>query len=459
MKKYSLVLLILLCLTLSVPLSYAQTKKVFAHYMVCNKSYGNGTVEGYKQDIKDAQAMGIDGFALNSGDWNKNYQQNVERIFQAASELGTDFKLFMSPDGCCGMPHTEILEMVRSYINHPNYFKYSNRPFLSGWITGTGLKTKDFWNNAMLRPLKKEGHNVYFVPFVYPSGYSSTPVYGKLIEDYSSRWKYFLDGYFYFGATGLPEYSQPSILNSAEKCAKVFHDSSRTYMAPVTPYYWGEKQKNDGRRYFEFHGGEGIAAQWKSIIEIQKPEWVELVTWNDWGEGTYFSPMDDINKYWPFAGHPKPGFYKTHKGFAELNKYYIEWYKSGQQPPIRSDNIYFFYRTHPKDAVAPDDLKGPVKKRIGEVQDEIFVTTILTAPAKLLVISGDVEKKYDVPAGIQHTRIPFNTGSQYFEISRKGKRVIYERGEDISSNITEYNFNVYSGSSSGRIYNFQKTTK
>jgi glucan endo-1,3-alpha-glucosidase len=456
MKKTFISLLILLAITSALDKSYAQTKKVFAHYMVCNRSYENGKVEGYKRDIQDAQAMGIDGFALNSGDWNISYQTNVARLFQAASELGTDFKFFVSPDGCCGMPHTEILEMVKSYVDHPNYFKYNNRPFLSAWITGTGPQTRDFWKNAMLGPLKKQGHDVYFVPFMYPTGYSPTPGLGKILEDYSSTWKGFLDGYFYFGASGLPEYTNPSLLNSAEKFAKVFHDSSLTYMAPVTPYYWGDKQKNDGRRYFEFHGGEGIAAQWKSILEVQKPEWVELVTWNDWGEGTYFSPMDDINKYWPYAGHKAPGFYKTHKGFAELNKYYIEWYKSGAQPPIITDHIYFFYRTHPKDAVATDDLQGPVKKRLGEVEDVIYVTTILKSPAKLYVFSGGIEKKIDVGAGIQHTRIPFNTGSQYFEIRRNGKQVIYEQGEDILSEIKEYNFNVYSGSGTRKFVNDKK---
>jgi glucan endo-1,3-alpha-glucosidase len=454
MKKILISFLILLYITLFANKSYSQTKKVFAHYMVCNRP-GRG-IEGYKQEIKDAKEMGIDGFALNSGDWNKNYQENAVNLFQAASELGTGFKLFMSPDGCCGMPHTEILEMFTAYVNHPNYFRYNDRPFLSGWITGTGPKTRDFWTNAILKPLKQQGHNVYFVPFMFPTGYSPTPGYEKIVEDYSSTWKNFLDGYFYFGAAGLPEYSNHPLIKSAENCAKVFHDSSLSYMAPVTPYYWGEKQKTDGRRYFEFHGGEGIAAQWKSIIEIQKPEWIELVTWNDWGEGSYFSPMDDINKYWPYSGHPQLGFYKTHKGFAELNKYFIDWYKSGIQPAITTDKIYFFYRTHPKDAVASNDPSGPVKKRLGDIADEIYVTTILKSPAKLHVFTGSVEKKINVGAGIQHTRIPFNTGSQYFEIRRNGKQIIYERGEDIDSEIKEYNFNVYSGSGAKK---FKSTAK
>jgi glucan endo-1,3-alpha-glucosidase len=424
--------------------SEAQTKKVFAHYMVCNKSYGNGSVAGYKQDIQDAQNAGVDGFALNTGGWDASYQQNMANLFQAASELGTDFKFFLSIDRCCGLTDPQILAMITSYANHPNYFKYNNSSWLSAWAGGGGVAERDWWINNILNPLKNSGYSIYFIPFLFTSDFDETPDYNKYLSNYNTWWKNLLNGYFYFGAVGLPSYSDPSLLATGEAAAKVFHDNGNTYMGTVSPYYWGEKQTSAGRRYYEFHGGEGIAAQWKSIMDIQKPEWIELTTWNDWGEGTYSSPMDDINKYWPYAGHPQLGFYKTHRGFAELNKFYINWYKSGVQPSIANDNIYFFYRTHPKDLAAANDPLGAVTWRYGDVNDEIHVTTILTAPAELRVITGADTNIFNVGAGIVHTRIPFNTGTQSFELWRNGVRVIQKQGENILSSITEYDFNVYS---------------
>jgi glucan endo-1,3-alpha-glucosidase len=413
--------------------------------MVCNRTYGGGTVEGYKKDIKDAQSVGLDGFALNVGGWDQNYKINTARLFQAAAELETDFRFFFSPDGCCGISKESVLDMISSYADHPNYFKYHNRPFLSAWGFGVAKLAKLTWLNVFLGPLKKSGHNMYFVPFLFTADFDVTPDYEKILKNYSLSWKYFMDGYFYFGATGLPSYKKPSLLRSAEAFSKIFHDSSKTFMANVSPYYWGQKQSGAGRRYFEFHGGEGIASQWESIIKKQKPEWVELVTWNDWDEGTYFSPMDDINKYWPWSSHKELGFYKTHRGFAELNKYYIEWYKEGSQPTINNDNIFFFYRTHPKDTIAKKDLKGPVKWRFGEVKDEIFVTTILKEKAELIVVTGGQETTFEVKSGITHNRVPFKPGEQYFQIKRNGRLVLNERGEDIHSSIDEYNFNLYSG--------------
>jgi glucan endo-1,3-alpha-glucosidase len=450
--KYLNRLWFLLALLCSISISsHAQQKMVFAHYMVCNRSYGNGKVTGYIRDIKEAQAMGVDGFALNIGGWGANDQENVRNLFQAASELGTCFNLFFSIDQCCGLSHGLMLKIIQSYIKHPNYFYYNSRPFLSAWTGGGGIRAREYWINNILKPLKDKGYNMYFIPFMFTTENVETPAYNTVLSNYNIWWKGFLDGYFYFGAAGLPSYAaKSSTLKSGEAFSKVFHDHHLTFMASVSPLYWGGRQKNAGRRYFEYQGGKGIAEQWKSIIEVQKPEWVELVTWNDWDEATYFSPMDDINKYWPWNAHKELGFYKTHKGFAALNSYYINWYKSGKQPEITEDQIYFFYRTHSKDTISLGNVDVPVRGRIGVVKDEIFITTMLKEPAALRVLTGIDTLNYQLDKGIVHTRVPFRTGPQYFEISRNGARLIYERGEDIRTYIRVYNYNFYSGYGSAK---------
>src|SRR3569833_3383893 len=100
----------------------AQTKYVFAHYMVTNQDYastytdstavfpalGAAKIAGYKMEIQEAQAAGFDGFAMNCGGWlnesgnNHYYIWYSEQIFEACYELNTGFKLFFSCDTCCG---------------------------------------------------------------------------------------------------------------------------------------------------------------------------------------------------------------------------------------------------------------------------------------------------------------------------------------------------------------------
>ena len=442
-------LFLFIALILNIGISFGQTKKVFAHYMVCFTSYGNGTVEGYKKDIQDAQNLGIDGFALNCGSWDSSYKLHVAHLFQAAAELGTNFKVFFSVDRCCNITDNQVEDMIQTYANSPNYFKFNTRPFLSAWGGGGSFKN-------VVNDLKRKGHNLYFVPFLYSKGLGNydveIPDYNTVLENYTDVWKNYIDGYFYFGAVGIPvRNNRGSDIDVAESIAKVTHDNKITFMSFVSPEYWGDKQGGSGRRYYEYNGGEGLISEWESIIKIQKPEWVELTTWNDWTEGTYFSPISNIDDYLPTLRqyHNEKGFYKSHKGFAELSRYYIQWYKTGMRPAIKKDEIFYFYRTQSKN-IDVSDPKGKVSKLNGEVDDEIYVTSFLTAPAELVVSSGKSTTNYKLPRGINNTRMPFSFGKQYFKVLRNGKTIINQQGEDIIQFPQSYNFYVYSGSATSK---------
>ena len=73
--------------------AFAQ-KMVFAHYMVTNQDYQGNTdptqeakITAYEREIQQAQAAGIDGFALNVGGWrNQNYYIVYSaQMFEAAA--------------------------------------------------------------------------------------------------------------------------------------------------------------------------------------------------------------------------------------------------------------------------------------------------------------------------------------------------------------------------------------
>src|SRR6187551_3136893 len=110
-------------------------KGVLAYYLLAYPTYDD-TVEGYKQDIRDAQAVGIDGFALNAGSWSVEtyFQTRSAKMFQAALELGTGFKLFMSADLCCALPASDVVDMFARYANHPNQLRYNGSPVFTAWM-------------------------------------------------------------------------------------------------------------------------------------------------------------------------------------------------------------------------------------------------------------------------------------------------------------------------------------
>ncbi len=434
------------------------SKLVFAHYMVCNRNYG-GSVAGYERDIQEAKASGIDGFALNCGSWNSAfYKQDTAAIFQAARAVAPDgsFKLFFSAD-MTGLHFDEVVDMMTAYASHPNYWRVlqtsgrvtTQRPVLSTW-SGESVSfdhTKTEWTNSVISPLRKSGINIYFMPFFFTRDANSFQIVADTpqaaVTQVSGLMKGLADGMFYSPAVVCPVDGAKPVFAGPEAYAAALKKNGLGTMGGIAPQYWGSKQLSLGRRYIEYFGGEGMTAQWNSVINVQKPDWVECFTWNDFDEATYLSPIDDVNKYWPYLAHSARGFYKSHAGAAKLNQYFINWYKSGRQPVPASDSLVAMYRTHPKNAVAPSDKVGPINWFIGDCQDTLFVTTILTAPATLAVTSGSQTTTYSVPAGLQNTRIPFRPGAQSFQIVRAGKTVLSQAGDPITATPAEYNFNYY----------------
>ena len=131
---------------------------------------------------------------------------------------------------------------------------------------------------------------------------------------------------------------------------------------------------------------------------------------------------------------PRP----PHEGYLELCKYYIQWYKTGVQPKIEEEGLFYVYRTHPKDAVATHG--NPVLHFHGDVSDSLYLTTMLKSPAQLVVSSGGKESQYPMAAGLNNVEVPFNPGAQHFSLSRNGKTFVELEGEPILAEPYEYNF-------------------
>ena len=444
---------------IGLPLAGAVTspRLVFAHYMVCNRDYG-GSVAGYERDIQDAQAAGVDGFALNCGSWNSAfYKQDTESMFQAAEALHSGFKLFFSAD-MTGLTFQDVTAMMTAYANRPNYWHLQqtdgtavvSRPVLSTWggEGGTYTNVRGWWQNLTLNPLKAAGINVYFMPFFFmtaPDGsyVNNTPANASV--QIQGLLNGIADGEFNANSIGQPVDPARAMLSTSEAYAAQLKAAGFGTMSSISPQYWQCRNVSWGREYVEYNGGEGLAAQWASIINTQKPDWVEMFTWNDFNEATYFSPIDDVNKYWPYAGNPAPGFYKSHAGALKLNQYYVNWYKSGIKPVTTSDSLYYFYRTHPKAAVATSDPLPAVGYFVGTCTDTIFVTSILTSPATLVVTSGSQTTTYPVPAGVSHTRIPFQVGAQSFQLIRNSRTVLSQTGQPIVDSPAQYDFYYNTG--------------
>jgi glucan endo-1,3-alpha-glucosidase len=281
---------------------------------------------------------------------------------------------------------TDILDVVRTYARHPNQLIYRNRIVVS-----TFSQERLAWKEKVLSPLKAEGVDVFFVPYFYPRAQATElpdyPTVAKLLQQHAGT----VDGLFYFGAAGTA--SQLAEANGAY--ARALREAGMLWMASYTPTYWQHSQP----------------------------------------PGRYFAELLTPPRH-------------CHAGYLELSRYFITWYKSGKQPPIERDSLFYFYRTHAKDAVAARD-DHPVTNRIGEVNDTLYITTLLTAPAELCVYSGANQTRYPVAAGIQHLRVPYACGPQRFELMRHGESILTAEGQSIDAEIERYDFFTASGFAHG----------
>ena len=411
-------------------------RKVFAHYMVCIPTYGGSSkVEDYQREIRAAQAAGIDGFALNCGGWTvrePHYKKRTLLIYQAAKELGTDFKLFISVDNAPRLTAAEKRDMVESFRDHPNQFRYDGKPVLSTF--GGKREQTDF-----VRQEFQGARAIVYVPFYYPRPAAEMPNQAQAEQVFREQPE--LDGFFHFGAAGTPD----QITASNHLLAHTWLGAGKLFMAGITPYYRG---LGGNYRVFESHGFEGLAQQWEGAIHDQAT-WVEIVTWNDWGEASYVAPFGAPAETNFWNNHWGPML--SHAACLDASRYYIDWYKTGTPPKIVEDAIYYAYRLHPKSVPGlkkPGDPDRTMALPAGadKLLDDVFVTLFLTAPAQFTIHSGGTTQTFDVAAGVQHRSMPFAPGPQRFVLTRGGATVIDKTGEqEISATDAWGNFNLFAG--------------
>ena len=250
-----------------------------------------------------------------------------------------------------------------------------------------------------------------------------------------------MDGFFHFGAAGTPA----QIAGSNRLLAQRWLGAGKTFMAGVTPCYRG---LGGNYRVYESRGFEGLAQQWEGAIRDQAT-WVEIVTWNDWGEASYVAPFGSTSdtRHWNNQWGPM----LSHSAYLDASRHFIAWFKNGSPPKITEDALYYFYRLHPKtlSGIKKPGGSNPAIARPGgadKLLDEVFMSAFLTAPARLTIHSGDTQKSFELVSGLSHVSTPFAPGRQRFVLTRGNETIIEKTGErEISATNAWGNFNTFAG--------------
>lgn len=133
--------------------------------------------------------------------------------------------------------------------------------------------------------------------------------------------------------------------------------------------------------------------RWQSLVgpNAFKPDILEILTWNDWSESHYLRNLPSSSESaTDFIELGQTGGYvdsMNHAPWRVIAKYYLTWMKTGNPPPISMDQVVFWYRTHPKDAVCLAGSSTTIRNK-GLVTDAVFAWALVSAPATISMSVG-----------------------------------------------------------------------
>ncbi|GAB1739844.1 hypothetical protein NU219Hw_g4778t1 [Hortaea werneckii] len=383
----------------------AAAQDVFAHVIVGNTFAYD--VSQWEADIRQAASYGIDAFVLNVAQpFSGSTATQMSYSFQAANNLASEveFKMFFSFDYKANgaWSKSDVIEVMTAYGPNGAYYLVDGKPMVS---TFEGPDNSSDWPGIRSSLADVTG-GIYFVPD-WTSIQGSFPV--DLVDGACvSPWFY----------TNLPQYNK----------AWVWRGDTMWY------------------------------DRWVQTTTVL-PRFVEIVTWNDYGESHYIGPIHG-------AGIPSgAGGYVNgypHTAWLETLPYQIAAYKhaynpSSPAPSVDANKIVYWYRNAPASAGTTDAVGNNCYTDINIygyqtcyapseiLQDEVFAIVLATGPTTASITIGSSTQTFDVTAGINFISKPFAGNTGAVSVSMAGGSVSSTGDVEIISNPGVANFNAWVG--------------
>ncbi|KAB8304038.1 hypothetical protein EYC80_005384 [Monilinia laxa] len=398
--------------------------------------------QDFDADMQRAKSLGIDAFALNIG---VDPYTDTQLSFAYQSAANNGMKVFISFDFNWWNPSsqaTQIGQMIAKYAALPAQLFVDGKAFASSFAG-------DQLDIAALRA--GAGIPIFFAPNFHPEmGTNFGTIDGAL------NWMAWPNN----GNNKAPT-PGANVTVEAGDAAYIKALAGKPYIAPVSPWFsthFGPEVPYS--KNWIFPSDLLWFERWNEILNLG-PKYLEIVTWNDYGESHYIGPLnslhfDDGNSKWV---NDMP-----HDGWLDMAKPFIAAYHAGASSPnsyITSDQLIYWYRPNLRtlDCDATDTTMVPASNSSGnyfegrpngweDMQDSIFVVAMLTAPGIVTVMSGNNVQQFNAPAGASSYQVDMRVGKQQFFLQR-GTEILLEAVS--LHDVTDvcicgiYNFNAYVG--------------
>ncbi|KAJ7243613.1 glycosyl hydrolase family 71-domain-containing protein [Mycena haematopus] len=416
-------------------------RMVFCHFMIGIESDRTSSAD-YDSDMIRAKSYGIDAFALNIG-VDPYTDQQLGYAYDSANRNGMkvfisyDFNWWNTGQGA------QIGSHMAGYASRPAQLFINGAAFISSFA-GDGVDVAAMRSAA--------GIPIMFVPNFHPGNGNFGLIDGAL------NW------------LGWPNNGNNKAPDGSGNVSVAQGDASyqaalggKPYLAPASAWFsthYGPEVSYS--KNWVFPSDLLWYQRWNQLLQLG-PNFIEIVTWNDYGESHYVGPLsskhqDDGGSKWV---NDMP-----HDSWLDMAKPFIAAYKAGATSPnsfITQDQILYWYRPtlSSLNCDATDTTANtPANNASGnyfegrpygwqQMSDSVFVVTLLQSAGQLTVTSGGHTQTFNAPAGAASFQVPMFVGQQSFALARNGVNVLAANSLKDVSNVCPcgiYNFNAYTGS-------------
>ncbi|MEO3805010.1 endo-1,3-alpha-glucanase family glycosylhydrolase [Nonomuraea sp. B1E8] len=342
----------------------------------------------FEMEVRQAIAQGLDGFVYEHHTSSDQRWNHLPELLDAARNVDPGFKIMLSPDFPTesGASVSKVVSDILLVKGHPSLFTLPDGSVLLTPYHGD--RQPPSWWQKVRDELAAEGMKTsLMMSFNYWSGSGKT------------EWDDHVHGYSSWGA------NRPEVTDAFRRASEATHARGLTYMAPIG----FEDTRAKELHYWEAQNSSTLRGSWKAAID-GKADWVQLVTWNDYGE-TQQAPSKVRGKV-----------------LADVNTYYTTWFKTGKAPEIVRDGLYYFHRSHkanaPYDTSKQTAGKFTIPAGPGPV-DDVELLAFVKEPGTLVIKQGsDVKTKEVTSAGGVSFKAPMVPGTTpVFELRRDGETV------------------------------------
>lgn len=406
------------------------------------KAFGLGD---WKHEIQLAQEAGIDAFALNMANNDTTNNIALPLAFDAATALG--FKLFFSFDYAGNGPWDKIVvrNMIAQYGPKSAYFKRGSQAFVS---TFEGPDNAADWQSI------KTDTQCFFIPDWSSIGAQPAVGLANGVADGLFSWDAWPKG-----PANMTTYPDASYYDFLGK---------KPYMMPISPWFY-TNQPGYGKNWL-WRGDDLWFQRWQQAINIdRRPDYIQIISWNDFGESHYIGPLDE-RQYEAFDIGRAPFNYvrgMPHDGWRETLAYYISMYKFGSAS-ISQDRVVAWYRVNKNGACGDGGTTGNTASQLqieyspnAMMQDRVFYDALLTGPAQVQVSIGGVvqdgawDQEPHGGIGLYHGSVSIGSasGPVVVTLKRGGAAIVTINGAAITGSCTSglNNYNPWVGSARGPV--------